>query len=132
MTLQPGVYDALLGEKIREHNVSCWLINTGWTGGPYGVGTRMDIDHTRAMLNAALSGALDDVPMHEDPIFRVLVPERCPNVPTEILRPENTWSDKEAYQKKALELAAAFAKNFKKFADMVSDEIRAAGPVSGK
>jgi phosphoenolpyruvate carboxykinase (ATP) len=132
MTLQPGVYDVLLGEKIRKHKVSCWLINTGWTGGPYGVGKRMDIDHTRAMLNAALSGALDDVPMQEDPIFRVLVPESCPGVPTEVLRPENTWNDKSAYQAKAMELAAAFAKNFKKFADMVSEEIREAGPVTVK
>jgi phosphoenolpyruvate carboxykinase (ATP) len=132
MTLQPGVYDVLLGDKIRKHDVNCWLINTGWTGGPYGVGTRMDIDHTRAMLNAALSGALDEVPMQEDPIFRVLVPESCPNVPSEVLRPENTWDDKSAYEEKAMELAAAFTKNFEKFSDMVADDIRKAGPVSGK
>jgi len=132
MTLQPGVYDVLLGEKIRKHDVNCWLINTGWTGGPYGVGKRMDIDHTRAMLNAALSGALDEVPMQEDPIFRVLVPASCPNVPSEVLRPENTWDDKAAYEEKAMELAAAFTKNFEKFADMVTDDIRKAGPVSGK
>lgn len=130
MTLHPSVYDALLGRKIREHGVRCWLINTGWTGGPHGVGRRMDIDHTRAMLNAAISGELDDVPMHEDPIFRVLVPEHCPEVPDDLLRPENTWSDKEAYRQQAMELAEAFEQNFTQFEEMVSDEVQRAGPVS--
>ncbi len=130
MTLHPSVYDALLGKKIREHDARCWLINTGWTGGAYGVGRRMDIDHTRAMLEAALSGALDEVAMFDDPIFRLQVPETCPGVPPEILRPENTWSDKAAYRNKALELAGAFARNFAQFEGMVSEAVRHAGPVS--
>ena len=95
MTLHPSVYDTLLGKKIREHKVDCWLINTGWSGGPYGVGERMDINHTRAMLKAALSGELDEVAMHQDPVFKVMIPETCPGVPDEVLRPENTWSDQD-------------------------------------
>ena len=128
MTLHPSVYDALLGKKIREHNVDCWLLNTGWSGGPYGVGERMDINHTRAMLNAALSGELDKVNMHEDPVFGVLVPETCPGVSDDVLRPESTWSDKAAYQAKVRELARAFRENFMQFEDMVSEEVKNAGP----
>ena len=128
MTLHPSVYDALLGKKIREHNVDCWLLNTGWSGGPYGIGERMDINHTRAMLNAALSGELDKVNMHEDPVFGVLVPETCPGVSDDVLRPESTWSDKAAYQTKACELARAFRENFMQFEDMVSEEVKNAGP----
>jgi phosphoenolpyruvate carboxykinase (ATP) len=108
------------------------LINTGWSGGPYGVGERMDIDYTRAMLNAALNGELDSVPMQADPIFQVLVPEHCPGVPDEVLRPENTWEDKADYQAKACELAQAFQDNFKQFADLVPDSVRGAGPVGIK
>ncbi len=129
MSLHPSVYGNLLVEKMSQHKASCWLINTGWTGGPYGVGSRMDITHTRAMLDAALSRALDDVSMVEDPIFRVQVPESCPGVPTEVLRPENTWADKEAYRAKALDLARAFQDNFTQFADMVAPEVVASGPV---
>lgn len=131
LTLRPSVYGDLLGNKIRQHGVHCWLINTGWSGGPYGVGERMDIDHTRAMLNAALNGELDSVPMQADPVFKVLVPEHCPGVPDEVLRPENTWEDKAAYQAKAHELAQAFQDNFSQFADLVPDSVRRAGPASG-
>ena len=128
MTLHPSVYDALLGKKIREHNVTCWLLNTGWSGGPYGVGERMDINHTRAMLNAAISGELDDVAMHEDPVFNLMIPQTCPGIPEDVLRPESTWSDKAAYQAKARELAQAFRDNFSQFESMVSDQVKNAGP----
>ena len=130
MTLHPSVYDTLLGKKIREHKVDCWLINTGWSGGPYGIGERMDINHTRAMLKAALSGELDEVAMHQDPVFKVMTPETCPGVSDEVLRPENTWSDQTAYQAKARELALAFRENFRQFEDMVSDEVKNAGPLT--
>ncbi len=128
MTLHPSVYDALLGKKIREHNVDCWLLNTGWSGGPYGIGERMDINHTRAMLNAALSGELDDVDMREDPVFNLMIPKTCPGIPEDVLRPESTWSDKAAYQVKARELAQAFKENFNQFESMVSEQVRNAGP----
>ncbi|MCG8426702.1 MAG: phosphoenolpyruvate carboxykinase (ATP), partial [Chromatiales bacterium] len=131
MSLHPSVYGNLLVKKMEEHEASCWLINTGWTGGPYGVGKRMDINHTRAMLNAALSGDLDEVPMVEDPVFRIMVPESCPGVPSEVLRPENTWADKAAYHEKAQGLAKLFQDNFVEYADMVSDEVKNAGPVVG-
>lgn len=129
MTLHPSVYDALLGRKMREHNVNCWLINTGWSGGPYGVGERMDINHTRAMLNAALAGELDDVAMREDPVFKLHVPLSCPGVEDDVLHPESTWSDKEAYKAKAHELAICFRENFRQFEDMVSEDVKNAGPV---
>ncbi|HEC18191.1 MAG TPA: phosphoenolpyruvate carboxykinase (ATP) [Gammaproteobacteria bacterium] len=132
MALHPSVYGNLLGEKIKRHNVRCWLINTGWSGGPYGVGNRMDISLTRAMLEAALSGKLDEVPVVQDPIFGLPVPEECPGVPTRVLQPVNTWSDPAAYRAKAEELAAAFHQNFAEYADMVSPEVRDAGPNSGR
>ena len=128
MSLHPSVYDRLLGEKIRRHNVHCWLINTGWSGGPYGVGSRMDITHTRAMLNAALAGELDNVPMREDPVFRIQVPETCPGVPSAVLNPMNTWSDPAAYRDKAKELAHAFHDNFVQFEKGVSQGVKDAAP----
>jgi phosphoenolpyruvate carboxykinase (ATP) len=129
MTLHPSVYDSLLGKKMREHHVNCWLINTGWSGGPYGIGERMDINHTRAMLNAALAGELDDVAMREDPVFKVHVPMSCPGVDDDVLHPESTCSDKKSYKAKAHELALAFRENFRQFEDMVSDDVKNAGPV---
>jgi phosphoenolpyruvate carboxykinase (ATP) len=129
MTLHPSVYDSLLGKKIREHNVDCWLINTGWSGGPYGIGKRMDINHTRAMLKAALAGELDSIPVREDPVFKLHVPTSCPGIADEVLHPESTWSDKTAYKTKAHELALAFRENFRQFEDMVSDEVNSAGPL---
>ena len=131
MSLHPHVYADLLGQKMRQHGVSCWLVNTGWTGGPYGVGHRMDIDHTRAILNAALDGALDDVPLRTDPIFGLHVPTRCPGVPDDILDPATTWPDQAAYRAKAEELAKSFHANFAQFADAVSDEICQAAPPAG-
>ncbi len=128
MPQHPSVYAKLLGEKIKKHEVKCWLVNTGWTGGPYGVGHRMEIKYTRAMLNAALDGKLDDVPYVEDPIFKVHVPTECPGVPNEVLIPENTWDDKQAYREKAKELAAKFAENFKQYEAYVSEEVKKAGP----
>ncbi len=128
MPQHPSVYAKLLGEKIKKHQVNCWLVNTGWTGGPYGIGHRMEIKYTRAMLNAALDGKLDDVPYVEDPIFKVHVPTECPGVPNEVLIPENTWQDKEAYRQKAKELATKFVENFKQYETYVSDEVKKAGP----
>ena len=129
MALHPSVYARLLGEKIQKHKVSCWLVNTGWTGGPYGVGQRIDISHTRAMLNAALSWELDGIPTRQDPIFGLAVPEYCPGVPPEILQPVvNTWQDKDAYHTKAWALAEAFRKNFAQYADFVAAEVCRAGP----
>lgn len=128
MTLPPTVYAELLGEKIAQHKVNVWLINTGWTGGPYGVGKRMKLAHTRAMVHAALDGTLADVPMQTDPIFGLAIPTSCPGVPSEVLNPRNTWIDPVAYDAQALKLANMFRENFKAFANAVSPEVVAAGP----
>jgi len=124
----PGVYAAMLAERLERHEVPVWLVNTGWTGGPYGVGERMGIDHTRTMVRAALNGELDGVPCEIDPIFGVEVPTSVPGVPPSILRPRDTWADQAAYDAKARELAAMFVDNFTDYADGVSDAVRAAGP----
>ena len=123
-----GVYANMLGEKLRQHDASCWLVNTGWIAGPYGVGQRMKLAYTRAMLNAVLSSDLDDVPMTPDPVFRVLVPRRCPNVPPEVLDARGMWRDKAAYDRAARDLSARFSRNFEKFT-MVGPEVRQAAPV---
>ncbi len=128
MALRPSVYADLLGKRIAEHKVSAWLINTGWSGGPYGVGQRMKLPFTRAMVHAALRGELDDVPMREDPNFGVQVPESCPGVPSEVLQPRSTWKDPAAYDDQAQKLAGMFTKNFEQFAVDASEEVRAAGP----
>jgi phosphoenolpyruvate carboxykinase (ATP) len=128
LTRKPGIYANMLGEKLRQHKASCWLVNTGWVGGPYGVGERMKLAYTRAMLNAALSGDLDDVPMTPDPVFRVLVPQRCPNVPVEVLDARGMWQDKAAYDRAARDLSAGFKRNFEKFT-MVGPDVRQAAPV---
>src|SRR5688572_24213403 len=112
----PGEYAAMLAERLERHDVPVWLVNTGWTGGPYGVGERMRIDHTRTMVRAALSGALAGVPYETDPVFGVDVPTRVPGVPSKVLRPRDTWSDAAAYDAKAHELAAMFAENFEDYA----------------
>ena len=124
--MKPTVYAELLGKCIEEHGSDVYLINTGWSGGGYGVGKRIDLTYTRAMVKAALEGSLKDVEYVQDPIFNVAVPTECPGVPSEILNPINTWADKEAYQQKAKELANEFRKNFTKFD--ASAEIVAAGP----
>jgi phosphoenolpyruvate carboxykinase (ATP) len=131
MTMHPSVYADLLGQKIANHKVNTWLVNTGWSGGPYGVGSRMRIQYTRAMVNAALNGNLDDVEYTEDPVFGVQVPTTCPNVPAKVLIPRNTWDDTAAYDAQAKKLAGMFAKNFEQYADETSDEIKAAGPRIG-
>jgi len=128
MALAPIVYAKLLGDKIAEHKVDVWLINTGWIGGSYGHGERIKLGFTRAMVKAVLSGALKGVTTKPDPIFGFAVPVSCPGVPEEILNPRNTWKDKAAYDRKAQELAVMFQKNFAENAPDASAEIRDAGP----
>ncbi len=128
MVLHPSRYAELLAKKIREHNVNCWLVNTGWTGGPYGAGHRMSIKHTRALLKAALQGKLDNVEYRTDPVFGFEVPTSCPDVPQEVLNPRNTWDDKDAYDQKANHLAKLFIENFKQFEEGTSDEVMSAAP----
>ncbi|MCF8719615.1 phosphoenolpyruvate carboxykinase [Nitrospina gracilis] len=128
MVLHPSVYANLLGQRIADHHVHCWLVNTGWTGGPYGVGERLSIAHTRAMINAILDGKLSSVETRPDPIFGIHVPTSCPDVPAEVLNPRNTWKNPKAYDEKANELAAQFIENFKEYEDAVSREILEGGP----
>ena len=128
MVLRPTVYAKLLGEKIARHKVDCWMVNTGWSGGPFGVGHRMKIAHTRAMIHAALSGKLARVPTLPDPVFRVLVPQSCDGVPSEVLQPRDTWLDPGAYDRAANELAGRFEENFERFASIVDQPVREAGP----
>lgn len=128
LPLHPTKYAEMLGEKMRKHNVNVWLINTGWSGGAYGTGERIKLRYTRAMITAALTGKLNNVAYETHPIFGLAMPTSCEDVPAEILNPRNTWQDKTAYDHKANELAAAFVKNFEKFADFANEEIMAAAP----
>lgn len=128
LPLHPGKYAEMLGQKMREHNVNVWMINTGWSGGPYGVGHRMKLPYTRAMITAALEGKLDNVEFEAHPVFGMMMPKECPGVPAEVLNPRATWADKNAYDEKALDLAKQFRKNFEKYASGVSEEILAAAP----
>jgi len=128
--LHPNVYAELLRKKMTEHNATVWLINTGWSGGGYGVGSRMKLSYTRTMINAALSGKLNNVKFNSDPTFGVGVPEGCPDVPSEILMPKNTWKDKVSYDAAAKKLAGLFVKNFEKFESKVSEDVRKAAPKS--
>ncbi len=128
MPLHPGKYAEMLGKKMKEHNVNVWMINTGWSGGPYGIGHRMKLPYTRAMISAALKGELDKVTYEAHPIFGMMMPTSCPNVPSEILNPRNTWTDKADYDAKAKELAKQFIKNFEKYAAGVNEETIAAAP----
>ena len=121
----------MLGEKILKHNARVYLVNTGWSGGPYGVGQRMKIAYTRAMVTAALDGSIENTQFHIDPVFGVAVPAKIANVPDEVLQPKNTWTDQAAYDKYANDLANRFITNFQKFAD-VSTEILAAAPKANK
>ncbi|MGA9597501.1 MAG: phosphoenolpyruvate carboxykinase (ATP), partial [Acidimicrobiia bacterium] len=130
MPLHPTVYADLLGKKIAEHEVSVWLVNTGWTGGPYGVGERLKIAHSRAVIAAALSGVLDKGGFTKDPVFGFAVPDECPGVPTELLTPRRTWSDPSEYDSKAAHLADLFRENFREFVEMAGAELEAAGPVT--
>jgi phosphoenolpyruvate carboxykinase (ATP) len=129
MPRHPGEYAAMLAERLDRHDARVWLVNTGWTGGPYGTGERMNIDHTRSMVRAALDGRLDDIPTRVDPIFRIDVPTSCPDVPASFLDPRSTWADPEAYDRQAAQLARMFAENFEAYVDGVTDEVRAAGPI---
>jgi len=126
MVHHPSVYANLLRDKIKRHNSTVWLVNTGWSGGPYGVGSRMKIAHTRAMLRAAISGALDSVEFTTDAFFGLAIPLSCPDVPNEVLNPRNTWSDTAAYDAQASHLVGLFRKNFEQFADGVDESVRTA------
>jgi len=128
MVLHPGVYADLLGKKMAEHKANCWLVNTGWSGGPYGTGQRMKIKYTRAMIRAILNGTLAGIETNPDPVFGLNIPASCPEVPAEVLIPRNTWEDKDAYDTKARDLARRFNENFKKYADGVSEAVRAVAP----
>jgi phosphoenolpyruvate carboxykinase (ATP) len=129
LPLHPTVYADLLREKLTMHQATVWLVNTGWTGGPYGVGCRMSLAYTRAIINDILDGKLADVPTTTDPVFGLRIPNQAPNVPADILNPRNTWSDQAAYDAKAYELAQRFKKNFEKYADQAGAEVVAAGPI---
>ncbi len=126
MPLPPKLYAEMLGRRLREHNAQCWLVNTGWQGGPYGIGKRMSLPYTRSMVNALVEGNLANVEYEVDPAFGLSIPKSCPGVPSELLAPRNSWKDKAAYDKMAADLSARFAKNFEKFD--APPEIKAAGP----
>jgi phosphoenolpyruvate carboxykinase (ATP) len=128
LPLHPGKYAAMLGRKMKEHNVNVWMINTGWSGGPYGVGQRMKLSYTRAMITAALEGNLDNVEYEAHQTFGMLMPKECLNVPSELLSPRYAWTDEREYDRKAKELAAMFIANFEKYAGGVDAEILAAAP----
>lgn len=129
LPLHPGKYAEMLGKKLRENpNINVWLVNTGWSGGAYGVGSRMKLSYTRAMITAALNGELNAVEFEAHPVFGYMMPKSCPNVPQELLNPRNTWADKAAYDAQANKLANMFVKNFEQFASGVSEEILNAAP----
>jgi len=128
MVHHPAVYAELLKRKIERYKSNCWLVNTGWIGGAYGVGKRISIKHTRALLNAALSGALLDVEYKTDPVFGFEVPQQCEGVPSDVLNPSKAWPDSDVYMQRYRELATRFNENFKKFEAGCSPEIKAAKP----
>ena len=131
MPLDPLTYAEMLGKRMEQHDATVWLVNTGWTGGPYGEGHRMAIKYTRMMVNSALEGQLEGVSFNQEPIFGLQIPAEVPGVPAEVLQPRETWKDKKAYDKQAVELAKKFHENFKHFEQDASDEIRGAGPLAG-
>lgn len=126
LPLAPHRYAEMLGQRLKQHNAACWLVNTGWSGGKFGVGHRMSIAHSRALVSAALGGHLDNIPFVTESAFGLSIPVACPGVPAEVLNPRNAWSDKEAYDRTAADLAARFDENFQQFD--ASDAIRHAGP----
>jgi phosphoenolpyruvate carboxykinase (ATP) len=128
LPLPPATYARLLGEKIERHGVRTWLVNTGWTGGPYGTGQRMKLGHTRRMVAAILSGALDDVETERDPVFGLWLPKRVPDVPGDVLQPRRTWDDSDAYDRQATKLASMFRANFRSYEADVPGSVRDAGP----
>jgi len=128
LPLPPAHYAHLFREKILKYRPACWLVNTGWTGGPFGVGHRMEIGYSRALLHAAMSGKLEMAESFQEPFFGLTVPAACPGVPEKILNPRETWADKQAYDDKARELARRFRDNFDKYAPHVGEEVRGAAP----
>ena len=126
MALPPRVYAEMLGRRLSEHSAQCWLVNTGWQGGQYGVGKRMQLGYTRAMVDGAVEGHLARVEFETETAFGFSIPKSCPGVPAGILNPRNSWADKAAYDRMAAELRQRFARNFKKFD--ASPEVRTAGP----
>ena len=130
LPLPPGTYAKLLGEKLAQHPAKVWLINTGWTGGPYGVGKRIQLPYTRAMVSAVLNGDLESVSYHKDPNFNIDVPDEVPGVPSILLYPQRTWADSQAYDTQARLLCQRFAENFKQFTSQVTPEVVASGPCS--
>ena len=132
MPLHPTKYAEMLGIKMQEQNVNVWLINTGWSGGPYGVGERISLNYTRSMISAILNGDLENVKYNTHSVFGLKMPDSCPNVPADILNPKNTWKDKNKYDVKANKLADAFNKNFEQFSDNANEEILSAAPKATK
>ncbi|HEV8286295.1 MAG TPA: phosphoenolpyruvate carboxykinase (ATP) [Chitinophagaceae bacterium] len=126
LPLHPGKYAHMLGDKMQKHKVNVWLINTGWTGGPYGIGHRMKLSYTREMISAALENKFDAIEFEDHSVFGVAIPKECPGVPSDILNPRNTWADKNAYDEKAKYLASLFIKNFEKYTNGVNEEVLAA------
>jgi phosphoenolpyruvate carboxykinase (ATP) len=124
----PSKYAEMLAERIEKHDARVWLVNTGWTGGPYGTGHRMNLPHTRAIVDAIHSGELRGAPTETDPVFGFDIPTACPGVPSDILIPRNTWDDGAAYDEQRTKLARLFVENFKKYEEGSSDEILGAGP----
>src|SRR5699024_851277 len=130
MPLHPSRYAEMLSDKMKKNGTNVWLVNTGWTGGPYGVGSRMKLKYTRAMVQAAIAGKLDDVEYITHEVFGLKMPTSCPDVPAEVLNPKSTWEDAKAYDAKAQELTKHFKENFEQFKEFTSEEILAAEPVS--
>jgi phosphoenolpyruvate carboxykinase (ATP) len=128
LPLHPTKYAEMLGDKMTNNDVNVWLINTGWTGGSYGEGKRMSLNNTRAMITAAMENKLNDVEYSTHEVFGLKMPNSCPNVPSEVLHPKNTWKNKQAYDKKAYNLAKQFVNNFKQFESNANAEILAAAP----
>ena len=128
LPFHPTRYAALLGEKMKQHKVNVWLVNTGWSGGAYGTGKRMKLAYTRAMITAALNGQLEQAEFAEHPVFGLKMPLNCPGVPAEILNPRNTWRNGQNYDVKANELAQAFIDNFKQFEKDANEEMRSSLP----
>jgi phosphoenolpyruvate carboxykinase (ATP) len=126
LPLAPQVYAEMLGKRLKQHKAACWLVNTGWSGGKFGVGERMSIMISRALVHAALSGELDKVKFVTEPAFGLHIPVSCPGVPAQVLNPRNAWADKEAYDRTAAELAGRFEANFEQFD--APEAVRAAGP----
>ncbi len=128
LVLHPGRYAELLAEKMRRHGTQPWLVNTGWTGGPYGTGARIKLGYTRAIIDAIHDGVLAQVPAARDARWNLEIPSSCPGVPAELLRPRETWANPEAYDRAAQDLARQFRENFAKYAELAPEEVREAGP----